>query len=195
MIHNILKDYKVILASASPRRRQIFEMLGIKALYLAANIDEPIGTQKPYVQAKMHALNKAKAISKIVDTQSLIIASDTVVATAEGLLGKPSSPSEAITYLGILSGKTHFVYSAICIMQGKRMICDYERSSVTFDTLNESEIVDYVSTKEPMDKAGAYGIQGYGAQFIKSISGCYFNVMGFPINLFYKMLKSFEEAK
>lgn len=189
MIHNILQGKKVILASASPRRKLIFELLGISALCLPADIAEPIGTEKPYVQAKKHALNKAKTVAKLVDLSSLIVASDTIVALDKRILGKPEDVYQAREYLMALSGKTHYVYTAICLCHQNRYLCEYERSKVTFATLSEKEIEEYLNTHEPFDKAGAYGIQGYGSQFIQNISGCYFNIMGFPVRLFYNMLK------
>ncbi len=189
MIHNILKDQKVVLASASPRRKQIFELLGISALCLPADIDEPITDEKPYVQAKKNAMNKARAIAAIVDSSNLIVASDTVVVIDKRILGKPADIYEAKDYLRALSGKTHYVYSSVCLCHQNRYICEYERSKVHFAVLSESEIDCYIKTKEPLDKAGAYGIQGYGSQFIEHISGCYFNIMGLPVRLFYSLLR------
>ena len=189
MIHRILKGKKVILASASPRRRQIFDLLGITALCMPADIAEPITNEAPYVLVKRHARNKAAAIAVHVDHHSVIVASDTIVVVDKKILGKPSSTYQAADYLRLLSGKTHYVYSAVCICYNNRYVCDYERSKVSFATLSETEIEDYIKTNEPMDKAGAYGIQGYGSQFIDHISGCYFNIMGFPIRLFYKLVE------
>jgi septum formation protein len=195
MVHNILKGKTVILASASPRRKQIFELLGITALCLPADIDEPITDEKPYVQAKNNALNKARATSVKVESSALIVASDTVVYVDGRILGKPENEFQARDYLRILSGNTHYVYSSICLSTKNRYLCDYERSKVRFGTLSESEIDDYLKTREPMDKAGAYGIQGYGSQFIENISGCYFNIMGLPIRLFYKLLREMYETE
>ncbi len=189
MIHRILKGKKVILASASPRRRQIFELLGITALCMPADIPEPISNEAPYVIVKRHARSKAAVIAAKVDHSSVIIASDTIVVVDKMILGKPTDSIQAADYLRLLSGKTHFVYSAVCICHNNRFLCDYERSKVTFAKLSEIEIEDYIRTHEPMDKAGAYGIQGFGSQFIDQISGCYFNIMGFPIRLFYKLLQ------
>ena len=194
MIHSILKDRKVVLASASPRRKQIFDLLGIVALCLPAEIDEPITDQKPFVQAKTHAINKARSVAQRVDTNTLVVASDTVVALGKTILGKPENIEQARLYLQKLSGQTHYVYSAICLIWKNRLLCDYRRSKVTFAHISDKEIESYITTKEPMDKAGAYGIQGYGAQFIDHISGCYFNIMGFPVSLFYKMIKEMFHA-
>lgn len=188
MIHSRLKDIKIVLASASPRRKLLFEMLGLKPLVLPAHVAEPISGERPYRQAMKHAKNKAEAILPLVDYQSLVVAADTIVVLDNVILGKPANKDEAAEFLSLLSGKTHAVYTGICLAHQGEMCLAYERSKVEFCTLTDAEIRDYINTTEPMDKAGAYGIQGYGAQFIKRISGCYFNVMGFPINLFYRSL-------
>ncbi|PKN80619.1 MAG: septum formation protein Maf [Candidatus Cloacimonetes bacterium HGW-Cloacimonetes-1] len=188
MIHNTLHNIKVVLASASPRRKQIFELLGINALIVPANVSEPITTEKPYIQVKAHALNKALAIAKFMDPATLVVGSDTIVAIDNQVLGKPATRRQATEHLQQLSGRTHNVYSAICIIYNNRRLVDYARTSVTFATLSESDIKNYLDTKEPFDKAGAYGVQGYGSQFIEKINGCYFNVMGFPVRLFHDMI-------
>lgn len=188
MIHNILRNIKVVLASASPRRKQIFELLGINALTVPANVSEPITDDKPYKQVKLHALNKALAIAKLMDPATLVVGSDTIVAIDDMVLGKPVNRKQAIEHLQRLSGRTHNVYTAICIIYNNRQLVDYARTSVTFATLSDQDISAYLDTKEPFDKAGAYGVQGYGSQFIEKINGCYFNVMGFPVRLFHDMI-------
>ena len=188
MIHNTLSNIKVVLASASPRRKQIFELLGITALTVPANIKEPITDEKPYIQVKTHALNKALTIAKFMDPATLVVGSDTIVAIDNQVLGKPATRKQATEHLQQLSGRTHNVYSAICIIYNNRRLVDYAKTSVTFATLSESDIRNYLDTKEPFDKAGAYGVQGYGSQFIQKINGCYFNVMGFPVRLFHDMI-------
>ena len=136
-----------------------------------------------------HARNKALHVANNMDSDSLIIGADTIVVLDGIVLGKPSDARQAREYLALLSGKTHAVYTGLCLCRSKRCVTDYERSMVEFAPLSEAEIQAYVETGEPMDKAGAYGIQGFGSQFIRRINGCYFNVMGFPIHLFYRMLK------
>ncbi|MDD2332636.1 MAG: Maf family protein [Candidatus Cloacimonetes bacterium] len=189
MLHKVLRNKKIILASASPRRKQIFEMLGLKSLCVPPQIEELITDQKPYLQVMHHASNKARAVALKMDEDALIVASDTIVFCDGKVLGKPETRDRAIEYLRLLSGKKHIVYSAICLAIGSFMLCDYEKSLVQFANLNDQQISYYLATKEPIDKAGAYGIQGYGSQFIEKISGCYFNVMGFPVNLFYRMVQ------
>lgn len=188
MIHNILKDKKVVLASESPRRKILLEMLGLKPLVIPARIDEPLTDLLAYKQAMLHARAKTEAVSKFIDDDALVIGSDTIVCVDHQNLGKPSGKEQAAIYLRMLSGRSHSVYTGVSLRYRNRVLTDYERSTVSFNPLSEAEIAAYIQTKEPFDKAGAYGIQGFGAQFIHKIQGCYFNVMGFPVNLFYKML-------
>lgn len=189
MIHKILNKHKVVLASESPRRKQLLEMMGLKPLVIPANIAEPITNERPYKQAINHARNKANKVAAAFSPDTIVVGSDTIVVLDQHILGKPADAKQAVDYLKLLSGKDHYVYTAICIMWNNRCISDYERTKVSFCTLSEQEIEEYVKTGEPFDKAGAYGIQGYGAQFIKEVRGCYFNVMGFPLQLFYRSLK------
>ena len=189
MIHNLLKDKQVILASASPRRKEIFKLIGVKALQIPSHIDEDIVYDNPIKLVKFHAENKAKEIRKKVDNNYLIVAADTIVYQNNEVLFKPRNIHQAADFLTQLSGASHYVYTGVVIAYKNNLISDYEKTQVEFNPLSAREIEEYIKTKEPLDKAGAYGIQGYGSQFIKRISGCYFNVMGFPVTLFYNMLK------
>ena len=189
MIHILLKDKKVILASASPRRKEIFEMIGIKALQMPAHIDEETFCNNPRKLVTTHAENKALAIRKIVDNDYLIVGSDTIVYQNSDILEKPESKFQAAEFLTRLSGTYHYVYTGVAISYKNQIYSGYEKTKVTFRNLSAVEIEEYINTKEPMDKAGAYGIQGLGSQFVKKISGCYFNVMGFPVYRFYKLLE------
>ena len=189
MIHNLLKDKQVILASASPRRKEIFKLIEVKALQIPSHIDEDIVYDNPIKLVKFHAENKAKEIRKKVDNDYLIVAADTIVYQNNEVLFKPRNIHQAADFLTQLSGTNHYVYTGVAIAYKNNLISDYEKTRVEFNPLSAREIEEYIKTKEPMDKAGAYGIQGYGSQFIKRVSGCYFNVMGFPVTLFYNMLK------
>ena len=166
----------------------IFDLLGIKALIIPTNIDEPVSNEAPYTQAIKHARNKVLAISSKFDEDAIIIGADTVVWMDNIILGKPSTHYEATEYLKRLSGRTHRVYTGLCVRHQQILLTDYAKSYVTFIDLSDQDITEYMETREPFDKAGAYGVQGYGSQFISKINGCYFNVMGFPVNLFYNML-------
>jgi septum formation protein len=188
MLHEILKDKKLVLASASPRRQEIFRMLGLNPLVCPAHIHEPLDSRLPHLAVKNHAQNKAVYIATRFDENTVIVAADTLVYIDQITLGKPLDQTEAEMILKLLSGKIHTVYTGVCIKWRNQVVTDYAKSRVCFKELSDLEIDSYIKTGEPLDKAGAYGIQGYGSQFIKEIQGCYFNVMGFPVNLFYTML-------
>ena len=186
----MLKDKKVILASASPRRAELFKLLGINAKIIPADVAEPLTDELPPIQAIHHASNKASLISEKYGASNLVVAADTVVAIDKHILGKPDSVAQACQYLKLLSGRKHSVFTGLCLMLEGKTLSSYEHTFVQFAALSETEIEAYIATQEPMDKAGAYGIQGYGAQFIVSVQGCYFNVMGLPIRLFYNTLQA-----
>ncbi len=189
MIHALLKNKKIILASASPRRKDIFSLLGLKAVQVSPDVDEKMFTSNPRELIRVHAENKAKVVASQFDHNCVVIAADTIVFHEKHILGKPRDESEAAEFLQKLSGSYHHVYTGIAIAFDGQIISDFAKTRVEFNTLSPDEITNYIATDEPMDKAGAYGIQGFGSQFIKKISGCYFNVMGFPVSLFYDMMK------
>lgn len=189
MIHNLLKQKKVVLASASPRRKEIFDLIGVTVLQMPAHIPEEQVFQNPIKLVKYHAQNKAAAVKKHFENDHLIVAADTIVYLEKVVLEKPQNKMQAAEYLSRLSGNSHYVYTGVAIAYKNQIITDHEKTKVTFNQLSAREIETYIKTEEPMDKAGAYGIQGFGSQFISKISGCYFNVMGFPVSLFYKMLR------
>jgi len=189
MIHTLLKDKEVILASSSPRRKDIFKMIGITALQMPSHIEETTFCSNPRRLVKTHAENKALAVRKIVDNDYLIVGSDTIVFQKSEILEKPENKNQAAEFLTRLSGTFHYVYTGVAISYKNQIYSDYEKTKVVFRNLKATEIEEYINTKEPLDKAGAYGIQGFGSQFVKKISGCYFNVMGFPVYRFYKLLE------
>ena len=140
MIHNLLKDKKVILASASPRRKYIFQQIGIKALQMPANIPETHTTKNPRILVQNWAKSKAINIAKKVDEDCVIIAADTIVYFEKEILGKPLSESQAVEYLTKLSGKSHYVYTGIAIWYKKELISNYTKSCVTFSEISENDI-------------------------------------------------------
>ena len=190
MIHELLHYKKVILASLSPRRKERFSLLGISFTAIPAELEETINNEAPQTQAMQNALRKAQIVKDKVNKDALVVSADTLVALDNHILGKPANAEEAGKYLRLLSGRSHSVYTGICIYYNDLAEINYEQTFVTFAELSEAEINSYIATGEPLDKAGAYGIQGFGAQFITKVEGCYFNVMGFPIRLFYNMLKT-----
>lgn len=195
MIHNILSDKKIVLASESPRRKELFKLLGLKFIQKSADIDESIHHTdhvNPRNFVIKTSLKKCEAVAKKMDQDCVIIAADTIVYYKKEILGKPESIEQAKLYLSRLSGNTHAVYTGISLYYKRRYYHAVEKTSVTFKSLTDQEISDYILTGEPMDKAGAYGIQGYGSQLIEKVNGCYFNVMGFPVYCFYTLLNQID---
>jgi len=179
----------VILASASPRRKELLEKLGLRFSVIPAHIDETmLKDEDPINYASRMSLEKGEAIAKKYP-ERIVISSDTVVVHKEHILGKPSDPKDARRMLKMLSGKTHQVITAFTILQNNRDIerTEHEISDVTFRDLNDSEIDNYIATGSPLDKAGAYGIQDLHANLVKSINGCFYNVIGFPVARFKKI--------
>ena len=170
-----------ILASASPRRKEILEELGLQFTVCPAQGEEKIDTTDPEKIVAALALQKAREVAEGTERPALVIGSDTVVALDGRILGKPGSREEAAEMLGALSGREHTVFTGVAVLApGVRRVF-HCATQVEFYPLNGEEIAWYVSTGEPMDKAGAYGIQGQGSLLVKGIRGDYFNVMGFPV--------------
>ncbi len=182
---------KIILASRSPRRKDLLEQLGITFDCYPADIDEQFYSGETVVEAARRiAWNKAEEVGK-KEKNALIIAADTVVVCNGQVLGKPDNLRDAFNKLSQLRGRVHEVITAVCVMdadsgQGE---VQAEITRVYFRDITDEEIRAYIMTGEPMDKAGAYGIQGLGAVFIDRIEGCYFNVVGLPLKNLYSMLK------
>ena len=188
----------IILASKSPRRREILENLDVNFSIITSETDENSDTENPEELVKELALKKACAVMEqlILDNKftsdTVIIGSDTVVAKDGKILGKPKDRQNAKEMLCMLSGDCHKVISGIALIVGDRKMTSCETTEVYFDKLTAEEIESYVSTGECDDKAGAYGIQGKASRFIKKINGCYFNVVGLPVNLLHNMAKEME---
>jgi septum formation protein len=170
----------VILASQSPRRRELLTLVGIPHEVMPANLDESyLPGEVPAAHAER--LARAKA-SHIVIPDAVVIGSDTIVVVERDVLGKPANDAEAVRMLERLSGRTHVVMTAVAVAWRGRIESAVEEVAVTFHTLTPAVINGYVATREPMDKAGAYGIQGYGATLVKRVDGDYFAVMGLPLH-------------
>jgi septum formation protein len=177
---NIMNS-NLILASASPRRKELLELLQIPFEVIVSEVEE-IVDEKLHPAEMVQSLAQQKALSVAKTNQtSFVIGSDTLVVYGGRMLGKPTNKSEAIEMLQMLSGNTHDVFTGVAIIKGEQVHSFFEKTSVTFFLLSDKEIVDYVSTGEPMDKAGAYGIQGYGALLVEGIIGDYYSVVGLPI--------------
>ena len=179
----------IILASASPRRSELMTLAGFRFDVICADIDEIVPEKAlPQEVVMSLALQKAQAVAKD-HRKSAVVGSDTVVALDGKILGKPRSESEAAEMLRSLSGRIHKVFTGVAIVCGDKVTSFFDETEVEFYPLTDEEISDYVATGEPMDKAGAYGIQGRGAVLVKRINGDYFNVMGLPISKVYRELK------
>jgi len=189
---------QLILASTSPRRRELLEHAGFVFKVRASPIDEtPLPEEPPEDFARRAALDKALAVAAQSPPGSLILGADTIVVADHEILGKPADASDAIRMLRLLSGRTHRVITGVCIVRppGSIEAVGHETTHVTFRTLDESEIAAYVASGEPFDKAGAYGIQGLASKFVTRVEGCYFNVVGLPVALVYDLLKPYLQPR
>jgi septum formation protein len=179
---------RVVLASASPRRRELLDLIRVKHEVVVTNVDETVfAGETPSVYADRVARAKAGAIAGD-DEARVVIAADTIVVIDDAILGKPASVEEAFRMLRTLSGRTHAVYTAVAVRRGARIVSSVEQVAVTFRALGDEEIRAYIATGEPMDKAGSYGIQGYGATIVERIDGDYFAVMGLALVRMVRLL-------
>ncbi len=189
---------KIILASASPRRREILTQLGIKFEIITSDADETCDFTAGDAVCRELAYRKARSVQQMLQAQgkwdedTLIIGCDTVVVCNNQILGKPQNQADAKRMLRMLSGSTHTVSSGLCLLYGKQSRLAAAHTDVTFDVMSENDIAYYVSTGEPMDKAGAYAVQGIAARWIEGLCGCYYNVVGLPVHLLNTMAKDLE---
>ncbi|MBE6942121.1 MAG: septum formation inhibitor Maf [Ruminococcaceae bacterium] len=178
---------ELILASQSPRRRELLGLFRLPFVIRVADIDETMDeTASAYDEVARVSRKKALAVSRGED--DVVIAADTIVVCAGKVLGKPHSPEEAVQMLSLLSGRDHQVMTGITVLRGEKAISCTEVTDIHFRELSEKEIRAYVATGEPMDKAGAYGIQGGAALFAEKMVGDYYNVMGLPVCKLRQML-------
>ncbi len=186
------KKRELILASASPRRQELLKNICKDFLVVVSDCEEIIdNSQAPALIVESLALQKAENVFS-QNNHAVVIGCDTVVACDGEILGKPKNSEDAKNMLNLLSDKTHQVLTGVCIMgeelKGVFSVC----TEVTFKPLSEEEIESYIDTNEPFDKAGAYGIQGFGGAFVRGIVGDYFSVMGLPINQIYEHLRQLK---
>ena len=184
----------LILASASPRRSELLRNAGIRFSIDPAHVpEEPLSHENPLSYAQRLARDKAWAVA-VRHPDSVILGADTVVVVDEHLLEKPRDQADAARMLRLLSGRTHQVITGICVVAPEFQGSEAEVTEVTFSRLSDSEIADYIASGEPMDKAGAYAIQGMASRWAKRIEGCYFNVVGLPVPRVYRALMAAEAA-
>jgi len=178
----------LILASASPRRHELLLQAGIEHVVRPSHVlEDRLPNEKPISFVKRIAEEKARAATS--GPQDVILAADTIVVLNGEIFGKPADEGDAIRTLRLLSGAEHCVYTGICILAEKKTIVDVAATEVQFVQLSNKEIEEYVRSGEPVDKAGAYAIQGLASKFVESIRGCYHNVVGLPLSLVYGYLK------
>ena len=189
---------KLILASDSPRRSELLRNAGFDFEVSPSGIDEgePAPGEIPEEYACRLARDKALRVAAAFPSESLVLGADTVVTINGGILGKPTGPHDATRMLRLLSGRTHKVITAICLVRPPALIAvlNHESTFVTFNELSEDDIRAYIDSKEPFGKAGAYAIQGLAGKFVRRVSGCYFNVVGLPISLLAEVLKSLPDS-
>jgi septum formation protein len=202
--NNLLKlSSPLVLASNSPRRKKLLQDLGFEFEIIPSNIEENIPNNKhnPIKYASELALQKVEDVANKIKKDYtikdyIIIGADTIVVLEEKILNKPKDENDAFFMLKFLSGKTHVVYTGLALLntRNNKKIIRTQKTEVTFRELDDEEISAYVATGSPMDKAGAYGIQDdFGAVFVKNISGCYYNIVGLPLEMLYEMLKEIEK--
>lgn len=181
----------IVLASGSPRRRELMEMLDVKDLVIipAKGEEKPPEDVGPGELVMALASAKAREVAAARAAGDTVIGADTIVWVDGRVLGKPHSEQEAGQMLRLLSGNVHEVYTGVCLIKDGEESCQFDVTRVRFRPLSEREIAAYIKTGEPMDKAGAYGAQGKAALFVQSIEGDFFNVMGLPLCMLGEMLK------
>jgi len=191
----------LILASSSPRRQELFAQTGLSFSVAAANINEdllPNEAAAAYVQRlaeeKAQAIWNANEAADSLDDPLIVLGADTCVVVEGSILGKPTDTADARRMLELLSGRTHAVLTGLAVISSRKVVRDVEITQVTFNQLNDREIAQYIASGEPMDKAGAYAIQGYAARWIPRIEGCYFNVVGLPIARTISLLAEVQAA-
>ena len=177
---------KLILASCSPRRSELLTSAGIPFETVSPDVDESCDLPAGEAVAVLSA-RKARAVGRLYPGRR-VLAADTLVAVDGRPLGKPADAEDAVRMLRLLSGRTHEVYTGLCLRDKDGCVTEAERTSVRFRTLTDGEIRRYIQTSEPMDKAGAYGIQGKAALFVEAIEGDYYNVVGLPLCRLGRML-------
>lgn len=188
---------RIILASQSPRRRELLTQIGLKFEVIPSTVEEVITSANPVEVVQELAQQKARDVAEVAGREMakdslLVIGADTIVVYEGKILGKPEDKEDAVRMLTMLQGKEHSVYTGVALLSGEQEIVFAEETRVQMCPMTPEEILWYVNTGEPMDKAGAYGIQGVCARFIRQIQGDYNNVVGLPVGRIYQELKKEE---
>jgi septum formation protein len=187
-------DNKIVLASASPRRAELLRQVGLEFEVMVSEVEETLTPGlEPAAQVELFALRKANAVAATLD-RGIVIGADTVVVQGGRVLGKPVDAQEAVEMLQLLQGKGHEVYTGVALVDARSSVklVEHVMTRVFFNAMSEETIRRYVATGEPLDKAGAYAVQGRAALFINRLEGCYYNVVGLPLARLATMLKKLE---
>ncbi len=183
----------LILASSSPRRADLLRAAGIPFQTVPVDVDEAVRRlEPPGDHVRRLAREKADAAFAL-QADAVVLGADTIVTVGGETMGKPRDAGDAIRMLRLLSGREHEVLTGVALVARRGVVVEVARTRVWFNPLNETEIADYVATGEPLDKAGAYGIQGFASRYIDRIQGSYSNVVGLPVALVYRLLKGYPE--
>lgn len=179
---------RLVLASQSPRRRELLARAGFSFVVRPVEVDE---SRRPGEDAAAHVqrLAREKARAARAEPEETVLGADTVVVVDGEILGKPADVVEAAAMLRKLSGRSHEVFTGVCLRRDAVELTEFEVTRVCFVALSEEEVQEYVASGEPMDKAGAYAVQGLASKFVERIEGCYFNVVGLPVARVYRMMK------
>ena len=183
----------LILASSSPRRAELLAAAGIPFEVVKVDVDESVHKlEPPGEHVRRLARQKAEAVLAF-HPDRLVLGADTIVLAGGEMMGKPADREHAIKMLRLLSGREHEVMTGVALVSQRKAVVEVARTRVWMNPMSEAEIAEYVASGEPLDKAGAYGIQGLGAKFIDRIQGSYSNVVGLPVALVYRLLKGYPE--
>ncbi|HWR44640.1 Maf family protein [Sporomusa sp.] len=181
---------EIVLASSSPRRQQLLELIGLDFKIIVSDVEEDnTKAMPPHELAVAHARDKALDAAKRASHSDVIIGADTIVVLDGQVFGKPADYAEAIRMLTALAGRDHIVISGVAVVKGDQVFTGFSATTVRIKPLSIAQIERYVGTGEPMDKAGAYAIQGRGTLLVESISGCYNNVVGLPLVTLSELLR------
>ena len=190
-----MEKSKIILASGSPRRKELLLQIGIVPEIIVSHVEEKITSDVPAEVVMSLAEQKAVDVAKEMPEGTVILGSDTVVAADGKILGKPKSHEEAYEMIRRLAGRSHQVYTGVCLVkkgpegEADTVVSFYDETDVNVSPMTEEEIREYADSEEPMDKAGSYAVQGFFARYIDGLKGSYANVMGLPVHLVYQELK------
>lgn len=190
-----MEKKSIILASGSPRRKELLLQIGIVPEIIVSHVEEKITSDVPAEVVMSLAEQKAVDVAKEMPEGTVILGSDTVVAADGKILGKPKSHEEAYEMIRRLAGRSHQVYTGVCLVkkgpegEADTVVSFYDETDVNVSPMTEKEIREYADSEEPMDKAGSYAVQGFFARYIDGLKGSYANVMGLPVHLVYQELK------